>query len=150
MEEWDRLLPQCTITLNSLRASRRNPSLSAHTAVFGVFNFAATPLAPPGTKVLVHLKPDQVSTYGVHVLDGWYIGPSLEHYRCLKCYIPETKGTRDSDTVEFFPSKFPLPHITTDDYLRQAATDIVSILKCKLSKLTPSLEYGEPINNAYV
>ena len=27
---------------------------------------------------------------------------SMEHYRCAKCYFPETKSTRDADTVDFF------------------------------------------------
>ena len=80
MQEWDRLLLQCTLTLNSLRASRQNPFLSAYDAVFGVFNFAATPLTLPGTKVLIHLKPDQVATFGTHAIDSWYVGPFLEDY----------------------------------------------------------------------
>ena len=55
--EWDRLLPQAIITLNLVRSSRRNPTLSAHAAIFGNFNFSATPMAPPGTRVIIHLKP---------------------------------------------------------------------------------------------
>ena len=118
-----------------MRASRRNPSLSARTAVFGLFNFLATPITPPGTKVLVHLKLDQVTTFGAHTIDGWYVGPSLEHYRYLKCYITDTGGTRDADTVELFPHKIPLTSVSTDNYLRQAATDLASILKLSLPNL---------------
>ena len=54
IQEWDRLLPQCDITLNLLRSSRRQPNLSAYAATFGNFNFNQTPLAPPGTRVLLH------------------------------------------------------------------------------------------------
>ena len=53
-QKWDRLIPQAMITLNLLCSSRKNPSLSSHTAINGNFNFNATPLAPPGTKVLVY------------------------------------------------------------------------------------------------
>jgi hypothetical protein len=52
--EWDRLLPQAVLTLNLLRNSRVNPKLSAYAYLFGNFNFNKTPLAPPGTKVIVH------------------------------------------------------------------------------------------------
>ena len=57
--EWDRLLPQAEITLNLLRNSRANPKLSSYAYLFGNFDFNATPLAPPGTKVLVHIKVGQ-------------------------------------------------------------------------------------------
>lgn len=102
---WDKLLPQCMLTLNLLRSSRRNLSLSAHAAIFGHFNFNAIPLAPPGTKVVVHHKKRK--TFGVHGLDGWYVGPSMHHYRCYCCFIPSTGGTMHADTVDFFPEKKP-------------------------------------------
>ena len=54
---WCRLLPQAIVTLNLLRPSRINPTLSAHAQLHGLFNFNATPFAPPGTKVIVHLNP---------------------------------------------------------------------------------------------
>ena len=57
LTKWDRLIPQANITLNLLRTSRVNPALSAYAYVFGNFNFMATPLAPPGTKVVVHIEP---------------------------------------------------------------------------------------------
>ena len=59
MKEWDRLLPHAQLTLNHLQASRRQPTLSAHAAALGAYNFDARPLAPPGTKVLVHETSEQ-------------------------------------------------------------------------------------------
>ena len=56
LTEWDRLLPQAELTLNLMRTSRVNKKLSAHAYLFGNFNFSNTPLAPPGTKVLIHKK----------------------------------------------------------------------------------------------
>jgi hypothetical protein len=55
---WEKLLPQCLLTLNLLRRSRINPQLSAQAHMHGAFNFNRTPLASPGTKVLIHEKPD--------------------------------------------------------------------------------------------
>ena len=140
--EWDRLLPQAVLTLNLLRSARNNPRLSAHAYLFGEFNFNATPLAPPGTKVLIHKKPSDRTSWGPHGRQGWYIG------RCVTCFVPDTRKELISDTVTFLPSQYKFPEITTDDFLKQAATDIISIL-CKPPPSTvPSLEAGDTTKNA--
>ena len=87
VSEWDRLLPQAFLTLNLLRTSCVNPSLSAYAFMNGQFDLNATPLAPPGTKVLVHHKPSHRLSWDPHGQEGFYIGPSLHHYRCVKCYF---------------------------------------------------------------
>ena len=60
--EWDRIVRQAELTLNLLRSSICNPRLSAGAYLFGQFDFNATPLAPPGTRVIVHSKPETRST----------------------------------------------------------------------------------------
>jgi hypothetical protein len=147
--EWDRLLPQTELTLNLLRNSRVNPKLSAYAYLFGNFDFNATPLAPPGTKVLLHLKSDKRASWAFHGEEGWYVGPSMEHYRCFKCFLPATSRTRDADTVTFFPKQFPFPKTTPADYLKQAATDMLAILT-KPPTCTPFLKYGNGTQNALV
>ena len=72
---WDKLLPQALMTLNLLRGSRINPQLSAYAQVHGQFDFNKTPLAPPGTHVLVHEKPSNRGTWAPHAVAGWYLGP---------------------------------------------------------------------------
>ena len=54
--------------------------MSAYTELEGEFDFNKTPLAPPEIKVIVHEKPQQRKTWGIHGVPGWYIGPSMEHY----------------------------------------------------------------------
>jgi hypothetical protein len=56
---WVKLLPQAEITLNLMRASRKNPAISAYEAINGTFDNNKTPLAPPGCKVIIHEKPSQ-------------------------------------------------------------------------------------------
>ena len=107
LSEWDRLLEQANITLNLLRSSRSNPAISAYTYIFGEFNFSATPLAPPGTKIVTHVKSNNRGTWELNGEVGWYVGPSMQHYRCVKCYFPRTKEVRDCDTVTFFPPQCP-------------------------------------------
>ena len=92
-KEWDCLIPHAVLTLNLLRSSRTNPSISSHAAINGSFDFNATPLAPPGTKVLVHKAASNRPSFSIHAVDGWYIGPSPKHYRCYHCYIPTTEST---------------------------------------------------------
>ena len=66
--QWDRLLQQAELTLNLLRKCRVNPNLSAYAYIFGNFDFNKTPLAPPGTKVAVYVKPEK-ELYGVITLN---------------------------------------------------------------------------------
>ena len=82
MHLWDRLLPQATLTLNLLWTSNINPRLSAEAQLNGAFDYNKTPLAPPGTKVIVHEKTANRKTWDPHGVDGWYVGPAMEHYRC--------------------------------------------------------------------
>jgi hypothetical protein len=149
VSEWDRLLFQVELTLNLLRSSRVNPNLSAHAYLHGNFDFNKTPLAPPGTKVVVHLKPEQRASWAFHGEEGWYVGPSMEHYQCVKYFIPSSARECDVNTLRFFPNTVPFPNISTEDYLKQAASDILSILRKSPSTL-PYLAYGDATNNAIV
>ena len=131
MREWDRLIPQAVLTLNIMRECRINPKISAYAYLFGQFDFNATPLAPPGTRVIAHEKPQQRGTWDPHGVNGWYVGPALEHYRCITCYIPSTGKERIVDTVQWFPHVVPIPAASTDDYLRQAVADIIALLNTR-------------------
>ena len=148
IHEWDRILDQCELTLNLLRASRLNPKLSAWAYLFGEFDYMKTPLAPPGTKCLVHSKTNQRGSWSPNGEEGWTIGYSPEHYRCIKVYFPKTRSERDCDTITFFPTVIPYPEVKIDDFLRQAATDIITILTTSPSTTTPSLQAGDVTKNA--
>ena len=148
ISQWDRLLEQATLTLNLLRSSRLNPKLSAQAFLFGQFDFAATPLAPPGTKIVAHVKPGQRRSWAPRGNEGWYIGPALDHYRCVKCYFPQTRSERVIDTLTFLPHRVPFPTIKIDTFLRQAATDIVSLLKHPPNTTFPTLQQEDATYNA--
>ena len=55
---------------------------------------------------------------------------------------------RDCDTVEFFPHDFPFPRVTLKDHLKQAATDIISILSNPPSSAIPSFQARDSTNQA--
>ena len=134
MSEWDQLLPQAELTLNLLRSSRINPRMSAWTQLEGTFNFNATPLAPPGTPIIVHEKPSQRASWAPHGLDGFYLGPALNHYRCYRTYVTNTKGTRVSDTVEFLPRKYNIPQLSSQEVALIAARELTHALQHPLPK----------------
>ena len=56
LDLWDRITMPATLTLNMLKQSRKNTKMSAHMALEGGVDYNKTPLAPPGTKVMVHKK----------------------------------------------------------------------------------------------
>ena len=72
-------------TLNLSQNSRVNPTLSAWNYSFGNHDFSEIPLAPPGTKVLVHTKLTGRASWGYHENEGFNAGPAPKHYRCIKC-----------------------------------------------------------------
>jgi hypothetical protein len=105
MHLWCRLLPLATTTLNLLRPARLNPKLSAEAFLNSAFDYNRTPLAPPGTKILIHETPSQRKTWSPQAVDGWYLGAAPVHYRCHRTYVPTTRSERIARTVEFFPPK---------------------------------------------
>ena len=105
MSEWDCLIPQANITLNLLWASRIHPHLSG---LFGQFDFNRTPLAPPGTKIVIHLKPTQRPSWGFHGQQGWYVGPAMDHYCNITGYFPDEHSEKCTDTITFLPHDIPI------------------------------------------
>jgi hypothetical protein len=148
ISEWDRLLDQAETTINLLRNSRVNPKLSSYAYLFGNFDFNTTPLAPPGTRVQVQIKTGQRGSWSYHSEDGWYVGRSPDHYRCVSCYIPSTHRVRHADTVQFFPTVIPFPAVTLEDFLRQATSDILAILQNPPS--IPTLQCGDDTKEAVI
>ena len=106
-----------------------NPNLSSQAYLFENFDFNRTPLTPPATKVVIHKKSKDRGSWDYHSIEGWYIGPSKEHYRCLKCYNPDTYSEVDLDTVQLIPNQTLIPVYTDVDVIKQAVADILHILK---------------------
>ena len=148
--EWDRLVPQAEMTLNMLRNSRMNPKLSAYAYLFGQFDFRRKPMAPPGTLVAVHVKPDKRASWAPHSRKGFYIGPALEHYRNFTCFMPDTRKEITSDTCDLFAHIDEIPQIGHEDYVQQALSDILAVLQEKSKLKVPSLLYGSKLHDAII
>ena len=69
---------------------------------------------------------------------GWYVGPAMNHHCCVICYFLRRRSQRVVDTVEFFPHSIPFPEVKLQDFIKQAATDLVTLLKHPPSTTVPS------------
>jgi hypothetical protein len=145
--QWCRLIKQAVMTLNMCCQSQINLQLSAYQQIWGNFDFNRTPIAPPGCKVIVHERALERGAWASHVIKGFYIGPAMHHYRNYKAYIPETRGVRTTNTIEFFPDKVEMPSTSSADRLAAATEDLVAALE-KPHPPTPFLDLGTATNDA--
>ena len=100
MNLWCRLLPQAEMTLNMLRPCRMNPKMSAYTALEGEYNYVKNPLTPLRAKVIAFNHPNNRKTWAPHGQYGWTIGPAINHYQCIKVFIPKTNAIVTADTFQ--------------------------------------------------
>ena len=69
---WCRLCEQVDLSVSIWR--------SVWAACEGNFHFDSTPIAPPGTEMLMHNKPSNRRSWDHNTTKAWYIGPCLKHY----------------------------------------------------------------------
>jgi hypothetical protein len=112
---WDLLLPHAELMLNLLCQSSLNPWISAWEFFHGPFGFKMTPLAPVGCHFLIHSKTASGRSWDFRAEDGFYIGPTLDSYRCNKLVKMDTKSQVISDTVEFWHAYHTIPASTPSD-----------------------------------
>ena len=146
--QWYHLLPQAILTLNLLCSTRSNPDLSARAYLFGLFDYNRTTIAPPGMKVIAQVKTVRRTSWGLNGDDGWYLGPSHEHYRRVKVFHPKTNTIRDHDTVTFVPHVIPVPEVDLKDFLCQEVGDIVTLLQHPPTSARLGLDTGDKTSNA--
>ena len=115
--KWYQLLTKILITLNLLLNYRVNPALSPYAYLYDPCDFNRSPMAPPGTHVIVHNNTGNQTSWDHHGTPSCYIGPSLDHYRCMQCYIPTTGIVSITDTLQYTTKEFVFPKTSTEDYL---------------------------------
>ena len=141
---WDKLLDQAEMTLNHMRVCRSNEKVSAYEGMHGTkYDFMAHPIAPAGIKVVVHDKPDQRPSWAAHGVDGYYLGPALDHYRCWRTWITRTQSVRVSDTIAWFPARARMPGVSALDALSAAITDVDTALD-KVAEAGPAAASRQP------
>ena len=79
--------------------------------------------------MLMHVKPDNRSSFDFKPKKGYYIGPAFKHYRTFKGLIPATGGERLSDSVKFKQHAIVIPDLTPADRILEAAWQLDNVIK---------------------
>ena len=88
-------------------------------------------MAPPGTLVAVHIKPNMHKYCESHSKKGWFVGPALSHHRNVQCCFPHAKSEIMSDTMDLFANAEVIPTISNEEYIQQVLMDILTVLQTK-------------------
>ncbi len=94
------------------------------------------PLHHWGAKPSFYKDGDTRGSWAARGIDGWYLGPSKDHYRCALYYIPETRAYCISGSTELFPQHCQLQNLTADQHFR-ALTDKLAYERVTANK-TPT------------
>ena len=103
IREWDRGVTQSQRTLNMLRPCRINAKLSADAFLEGHQDYNVVPSPPFGWQMLIFERPDKISSWGFHGVEGLNVGPADKNYRSYTGWIPTTGAEWISDKLVFFP-----------------------------------------------
>ena len=142
---WEDFIEQAELTLNLLRQSPCNSILSAYEGLRGRFDLNRTPIAPVGTKVMVHDTPEKRGSWQAHGQLGFYTGRALSHYRCYSVWIPATRGRRISDCLSWHPIKLKMPGSSPLEELTAAIDEVQRAIN-KLSDNAGYVHIKQPLS----
>jgi hypothetical protein len=116
-----------------LRPLQIDPTKSAYEVLNGPYDWNRFALAPPCCKVVIYETPQSRTLWGSRGTNAWYIGPSLNHYRCNHYFVPETRAYCISESAKLFPQHCQAPFLMCNDHLQEVITELVTTL----NKLPP-------------
>eukprot|EP00957_Ditylum_brightwellii_P177510 13520074-Ditylum_brightwellii.AAC.1 len=87
------------------------------------------PMAPPGTKCFIHIKPHKRASWGLHTENAWYVGPALKHYWCYTVVIKQSTEQRITDTIRFKHHNVKLPTVTPAKRIEKAVKELTNAVK---------------------
>jgi hypothetical protein len=128
LQLWDKITPQVQDMLNMMRASPIDPTISAYEALNRPYDWNRYPLAPLGCKVVVYEDGDSCRSWASRGVDGWYLGPSKDHYQFDLYFIPETRAYRISWSTELFPQHCQLPCLTQHQHFRALTEELAKVV----------------------
>jgi hypothetical protein len=84
----------------------------------------------PLASALLHTNSHCNADLGPHTAkNGWYVGPSFDHYCCYRVWIWDTKRELICDTLKWFPTKVTMPLALSMDLVMAGVQDIVHALQ---------------------
>jgi hypothetical protein len=143
---WEKSTPQVQDTLNLMCASRTNPTIFAYKALNGPYDWNRYPLAPLGCKAVIYKDSNTRGSWALQGIDGWYLGPSRDHYECDIYFVSEMKAYHVSGSTKLFPkhcqllSMMPHHHLLalTDELTLEGTTAGQTTKGCCLLTLLQS------------
>ena len=91
---WDKLTPQVQTCLNLMQHSPIDPSKLAYETLCGPYNWNRHPLAPLGCKAVLYEDGNTRGSWASRGVDGWYLGPLMDHYHGIYTSFPRHGRTR--------------------------------------------------------
>jgi hypothetical protein len=86
-------------------------------------------MAPLGTEVLIHMKPNRRSTWEYHASKAWYLSHSPNHYHCIWVLMADTSGERTTDTFRFNHHSIPVPKIMATNRILDATAHLTAAIE---------------------
>jgi hypothetical protein len=107
---WDESVPQLEITINTLGKWKGDSKTSAYKGMHGHdYDFDAHPIMPFGMKGYAYASKEERESFESKGVEAWYLGPSLQQYRCWKVYCAKTRAVRYTDTIAVLPTRLHMP-----------------------------------------
>ena len=105
-------------------------------------------MGPPGCRALLHAKPNTRRSWDFRSLDGFYVGPALNHYRCFTLLKRESQAVVISDTICFRHPTFAATNPSTEDRLIYGLRTLTKAIQNKSFATTAAqLEAIENLRN---
>ena len=93
------------------------------------YDWNAFPMAPPGTRAVIYEDPHSRTSWGPRATDAWYCGPSLDHYRNCKFFVPTTGAYRTSGSFDLFPQHCILPELTPIQHATAVSDELIDVIE---------------------
>ena len=117
------------LTINLLRKSTLNQSMSAWEYFNGAFDYKATPLGTIGCKIIIHTTSNKRKSWDHRGREGFSVGPALHHYRCIQEIDSKNKSLIITDTTEYLHAYLTHPQVTEEDLIAHAIHFLSAALK---------------------
>jgi hypothetical protein len=124
---FDEVTTQAEIVINQLRPWHPNPAINAWAGMHGKpYDHMRHPISVYGMRCVIYNRVrDSWATHGVN---GFYLAPAMQHYRCWKTYVTGTHATRITDTVEWLPQPYCMPGHSPLEALTAAVHDMAGAI----------------------
>ena len=97
-------------------------------------------LEPLGCDVQAHNKADKRRTWDTHSCDGWNVGTAMDHHRCFRVWIKNTRAERVTHTVFKKHKYLTNPEITPEYKVVEAMQILTQTIKGNMTGESEEME----------